>query len=371
MATREAPAEREPTFQPNYAVHPGGTLEEWLEEQGMAQTELASRIDMSTKALNQIIREHKPISQATALKLELVTAIPAKTWNGLQALYSEDAARIAQATDLAAQVEFLKQVPVTAMRKIGLVSAPNRDKVAVLREVCNFFGVVDPQAWGRVWHEPIAVFRRSSVFSERPGATAAWLRMGELVAQKVESEGFDKAALEQILPQLRALTRASHTNAMLMDLQRLCASAGVALVVVPDAFGSRCSGATRWIAGRPLVQLSMRYRHDDQFWFTVFHELGHVLLHGRNELFIDDGPATAERRAYEKQADKFASDLLIPVADAKRLRQHMSLAEIEAFAAQTGVSAGIVVGRMQHEGLLPRSHGNGLKRQYDAPAAAA
>lgn len=362
---------RRAAFRPDYAVHPGEFIEEWISDHGATQVELADRIDMSTKQLNQIVRGHKPITHETALKLETVTSIPARFWNNAQALYEEDSARISQDDALAQQVDFLETLPVGALRRARFVTSSPRDKVGTLKQVLAFFGVATPDAWRRTWLAPTAAFRRSPAFTERPGATAAWLRAGELAARKIEVAPFDRMALVSALPGIRALTRWADFDAVLAELQRACASAGVALVVVPDVFGSRCSGATRWVAGRPLVQLSMRHRHDDHFWFTVFHELGHVLLHGRHEFFIDDGAATAEDRASEAEADAFAAKSLIADADAERLRPRMSLADIEAFSASIGVSAGIVVGRLQHEQLLPHTHGNGLKRRYDAPALVA
>lgn len=92
----------------------------------------------------------------------------------------------------------------------------------------------------------------------------------------------------------------------------ICAGSGVAVVFVPEITGARCSGASRWAGGRSCSP-SLRYRSDDHPWFTFFHELGHMLLHGRKAVFIDDGsPANAERAAKEDEANRFAGELLIP-----------------------------------------------------------
>lgn len=362
---------RRAAFRPDYAVHPGEFIAEWLEDRGVTQVELADRIAMSTKQLNQIIRGHKPITHETALKLEAVTSTPARFWNNAQALYEEDVARIARDAELAQHVSFLERVPVAALRKVGHVSAASsRDKVATLKEVLAFFGVAHPHAWERLWMAPAAAFRRSAAFAERPGATAAWLRAGELATRDTDVPAFDAKKLETLLPRLRALSTRTEFDMMFADAKNLCATAGVILAVVPDSYGARCSGATRWISGRPVVQLSMRFRKDDQFWFTLFHELGHVLLHPRNEVFIDDDVEDAARKQMETDADRFATETLIPFEFTSSLRDLRSQDAVVRFAHQLQISPGIVVGRLQHDGHVPHTHFNKLKRTYTLPSAA-
>lgn len=353
------------TFAPDYAVPPGATLTEWLEENGMTQAELATRIGLSAKALNQIVRGHVPLTQQTALRLEAVTGIPARTWNALEALYAEDKARLARTAALAERTEFLADMPVAALRKLGVLTAPARDKGATLAELLRFFGVADPDAWQRLWQSPQAAFRRSAAFTSQPGAVAAWLRLGELEAATREVHRYERAALLNVLPALRALTCEADPAVFVPQLERLCADAGVVVVFIPEVTGARCSGAARWLGGRPVVQLSLRHRSDDHLWFTLFHELGHVLLHPRGEVFIDD-PTTVsgEHAEQEDEANAFARDLLIAPAEAAQLPQLKSLSDMTAFAQQLGISTGIVVGRLQREGHIGYQVGNGLKRRY-------
>lgn len=123
------------------------------------------------------------------------------------------------------------------------------------------------------------------------------------------------------------------------------------------------SGATRWLSPeKALVQLSLRYKTNDQLWFSVFHEAAHVLKHRRTLVFIEDGDSDSEE---EREANRFAADILVPPADYEALvaRGPLSDAAVAAFAAQLGVAPGIVVGRLQHDRHLPFSHGNRLKQR--------
>ena len=140
----------------------------------------------------------------------------------------------------------------------------------------------------------------------------------------------------------------------------------------PEIKGARVSGAAYWLAGRPVIALSLRYRSDDQFWFSLFHEAGHILLHPRSERFIDSGKAghaapgtAAEAREAEREneANRFAATALIPEQFEDRLRNLGSLSEMETFASELDIAPGIVVGRLQFEGRLPYKVGNGLKRR--------
>lgn len=362
--TRTTTETRRQAFLPDYAVHPGETIAEWLDEQGMTQAELAVRIGMSAKALNQMIRGHAPVTPETSLRLEAVTGIPARTWNSLQALYAEDQARLQQDARLADQVAFLDAVPTRQLRSMGIVTAPRRDKVGVLRQVYDFFGVSDADAWTALW-PAAAAYRKSAVFQADPGAVAAWLRLGELAARDVEVGDYDRDRLLASLGDLRALTLEPDAQKFVPEMTRICGESGVVVLFIPEVEGSRCSGAARWLSGRPVVQLSLRHKSDDHLWFTFFHELGHVVLHSRHDVFIDDGRTQGpEVQAIEDAADMFAQQVLISEVDAADLPRLKQIADIVSFADRIGVSPGVVVGRLQHDGVIDYRIGNKLKRRY-------
>jgi hypothetical protein len=131
---------------------------------------------------------------------------------------------------------------------------------------------------------------------------------------------------------------------------------------VPELPRARVSGASRWLAPhRALIQLSLRFKADDQLWFSFFHEAGHILLHTKKGIFVDDGNSTSTQ---EKEANAFASSILIPDEAFERFSATRPFAthSVVAFAEEQGIAPGIVVGRLQHERLLPYTHLNGLKR---------
>lgn len=349
-------------FRPDWVVAPGATLEEWLAEAAMSQAELASRLGMSAKAVNQIVRGHVPISQATALKLETVTAIPAGIWNRLEADYREGLARLGRAEQLGSETQWLTELPVAELRKRGLVSATKRDPGRLVEQCLKFFGVANVDAWRQVWTAPQAAYRKSPTLASTPGDLATWLRLGELAAENVDTAPFDPAQLNDAAQQLREhITRP--IEQVWPAVQTHAASVGVALVVVPNIGKTRASGATRWVGGRPIVQLSGRFKTDDQIWFALGHELGHVTLHSRQETFVDDG---GDGDDLELEADQFASEWLIPDDWTPTLANvGPTAAAVSELASRMGVPAGVLVGRLQHDRRVPRSHLNRLKRKVD------
>jgi HTH-type transcriptional regulator / antitoxin HigA len=354
------------TFQPDYAVPPGTALAEWLEERHMRQAELAARVDMSEKALSQVITGAAPLTRATAAKLELVTGIPARTWNNLESLYRDDLSRLDERAALEAHADWLTDMPVAQLRKLGVLTASPRDKATLVQQLLGFFGVADPHAWRRLWLGPQATaLRQSSAFAADPAAVAAWLRLGEIEAERMDVAEFDSVRLRATLPELRMLTREPDPDVFVERLIRLAGDCGVAVVFVPEVTGARCSGAARWVHDRPIVQLSLRYGSDDQLWFTFFHELAHVLLHGKKEVFISAGSTDHDNHGdKELEADVFARNLLIPRRYAPELASLLSIDAITAFADKIGVSSGVVVGRLQHDKIIGPHVGESLKVRY-------
>lgn len=347
-------------FRPDYAIAPGETLVEVLADRGMSQAELARRTGLSTKHINQIALGTAPLSAETAVRFEFVTGVPAQLWSSLEAAYQVHRTREEEATRLQDQVGWLHHLPVAELVRRGFV----RDSSSVdqLRDVLGFFKVASPDAWHEVWAAPTA-YRQSRAFDVDYGALAAWLRIGEIRAQDVELPPFDRTRFRDALPRIRSLTTIEDPRIWVPDLQRLCADAGVALVIEPEIAGARINGAVRWLPSeRPLIQLSARHRWADILWFTFFHEAGHVLLHDRRRFTILDGVDRSDTdNTMEQEADEFAGRTLIPRVFDTRLETVRSQAQAINLASEAGVHPGIVVGRLQHDKIIPYSHFNRLR----------
>jgi HTH-type transcriptional regulator/antitoxin HigA len=345
----------------DYAVPPGETLRELLEEQGMSQRDLARRTALSPKHVNKLLQGLVPVSADVALRLERVTGTPARIWNSLEAEYRTDLERIRSQRELAPDVMWVKDFPVTELVKRDVLPAEPSDKISRLEQMLAFFGVANPDAWRDVQADLVCAFRTSKTFDAKSGSLAVWLRLGEIAARDTYCEPFDRKRLEAAVPSLRSLTRES-ADVFTERMRAICAECGVAVVFVPELSGSRASGTTRWLTPvKALIQLSFRYKSDDHLWFTFFHEIGHVLRHGKGDVWIEATSLPADDPR-EAEADKFSRDVLIAPRAAKELPGLKTDDAVKRFADRIGVAPGIVVGRLQHDELWAHSRGNRLKR---------
>lgn len=334
---------------------PGETLRETLDALEMSQSKLAARTGLTLKHINQIVQGNATITPATAIALERATGVPASTWNNLEADYQDRKARTEEVDSLARQSQWLDRMPIKELKDRGYVTATRRTPGLLLQQVLTFFGVGSITAWETSWAEPAAKFLQSSAYQIDAGAVAAWLRLGEVeaerVARSVSFEPFDRAVLKAFLPKLRAMTTQT-PDEFYPDLVATCAAAGVCLVVVPDVAGTRASGASRFISpSRAVVQLSNRGKRNDKFWFALFHELGHLLLHSKKDTFMrfeDTEPGGASVQI-ETEANDFAGRLLIPTEAEPALRAIKSPVDAAALANRLGIAPGIVAGRYQRD----------------------
>jgi HTH-type transcriptional regulator / antitoxin HigA len=351
-------------YAPDQVSPPGDTLLEVLEMQHMSQAELAERTGRPKKTINEIVNAKAAITPETALQFELVLGIPAVFWINREQQYREALARERERQSFSGHTDWLKSIPYSAMVSKGWVRErkAQSDQIA---ELLTFFGVASPITWEEIWQSSHAIFRQSPTFKSEPGSLAAWLRKGEIEANKIERSEYDPARFRAALHRVRGFTRDMPPNLPAL-LTKECGAAGVCVVFVPELPGTRAWGATRWLTqNTALLQLSLRYKTDDHFWFTFFHEAGHILLHGKRDVFLE---ADEDRKnEKEKEADAFARDCLIPDRKYRTFRRlgARSCAAVNRFAYEVGIAPGIVVGCLQHDKVLEHNECNDLKKPVD------
>lgn len=339
------------TFSPDWVSPPGDTILDMLEDRGWKQTELARRTGYTTKHISLLINGKATITDETAIKLERVIGSTAHFWLAREAQYREGLVRIAERDTLKSEADWLKQLPLKEMLRFGWVRA-FADKGEQVAECLRFFGVASVALWKQEYGEPSAAFRASDKYTKHAGAVAAWLRQGERAAATIKTEPFDRSAFKEALGKLRTITRESDPDIFLPKLVSTCAEVGVAVVVEPAPKGCPVSGATLWLGpDKALLMLSLRHKTNDHFWFSFFHEAGHLLRHGKRLRFIEMEGLTDE---HEQEANEFARDWLIAPDDARELAtMPKTVAALRAFADRLGIAPGIVLGRLQNEGRLP------------------
>jgi HTH-type transcriptional regulator / antitoxin HigA len=349
-------------YNPDFVTPPGETLLEALEVIGMTQAEFAERTGRPKKTINEIIRGKAAITPETALQFEKVLGVSAGFWINREQNYQEWLARKLERSYFEKHLSWIEKFPVKEMADLGWIEKYD-EPTHQLNELLRFFGIASPQQWSAVTNDLSVAFRRSPAYIAEPEIISVWLRKGEIEAQNIDCNPFDGVIFRNALDEIRLLTNES-PDVFVPKTVELCAKAGVAVVFVHELRKLRTSGATRWInPNKALIHLSLLYKTDDHLWFTFFHEAGHILLHGKRDIFLEGNKDTNEK---EEQANRFSADWLIPSSEYKKFHprgNYFSKVEITEFARKLRIAPGIVVGRLQHDGRIPIKNCNDLKRK--------
>ncbi|MDD3927774.1 MAG: HigA family addiction module antitoxin [bacterium] len=328
---------------PDYIVSPGETIRETMSHLGMSQAELAMRLGLTVQTVNRVFKGEQPITYETANRLEMVTGTPAAFWNNLEMQYRGQLTKQREHERLANDLGWLACIPYKELIKRNVIKS-HADRVMQLREVLAFFGVSSVEAWCEIWENPEVAARRSACFATAPGAAATWIRLGELAAQRIETMPFNKSIFEKALQQIRKLTRETADN-FVSETKRLCAESGVALVLIPEIRNAPWNGATKWLTShKALIIVNLRGKAEDRFWFSFFHEAGHVLKSNKKQLYIADASGSPE----EVAADSFAAEILIPQRYNDSILKVSCSDDVLNIADKLSISPGIVAGRYQY-----------------------
>lgn len=326
----------------SFIAAPGEFIQEWMDETQINQAELARRLGVSRKHVSQLLQGKAALTPETAIALERVTGVPARIWNRYEAGYQDALLREEQRNQVESSYAAAKSFPLTYLREVGVITANAKDKAATVSQLLSFLGVASFNAFSASWTKSSMAYRRRAASRGKDlPALASWLLLGEKQIPN-SLPPLNKAALKALLPQLRELT-CSRNEEALPQARRYLEEVGVALCIIPAITGLGIHGVTRWVNGSPVIQLSTLYKTDDQIWFTLFHEIGHVLLHSDAQLFISDDDSQAE-----EEADAFAARTLIPEPYQKSLPKKRDLKLVKEMAGKIGVAPSIVLGQAQH-----------------------
>jgi addiction module HigA family antidote len=291
---------------PQSVPHPGETLAEKLEEMEMGPKEFALRTGKPEKTIIAIVKGKSSITSDMAVQFEYVTKIPAKLWMNHQQGYDEYLSRKKRQKVVQEALAWVEKFPLAEMIKKGWLppSATIEEKTM---EMLAFFGFASHTAWEDYYfHQQLKVaFRISLSQTNESYAVSAWLRKGELQAAKLEAKEYSEKKFKDALPELKSIM-VNYPTDFFNPLQLICLEAGVKVVHVPCLNNAPIYGSTRWLNDTPFIQVSDFDQRNDRFWFTFFHEAGHILLHGKKEVFLKNLDYANKDLQKEQEADAFA-----------------------------------------------------------------
>lgn len=301
---------------------PGDSIQDHIDHIGMSQAELAERLGRSIPKLNELIKGKAPITKETATKIEYVLGVPASFWLNLERTYQDELLEIEQMEELEQCKDWISGFPLPTMKKLGIIP-DTIDKLEIASSLLKYFRVASPAQWSDIYNGSSLAFKIELRHTTEPQAISVWLRLGELQAEKVKLAPFDKKRLRNCLDKIQDIAF-KHSDTWLEELQTLCASCGVALVYTPCISKAPIYGATRWIKKNsvPLIQISDRRKDYNSFWFTFYHELAHILKHGKKDIFIDGLESIKPDKEKEDEADEFAARMLLSKKERNELFQY-------------------------------------------------
>jgi HTH-type transcriptional regulator/antitoxin HigA len=362
--------EQDLSFTPEWVSPPGDTIMDAIEERDWTQAQLAERLGYTEKHVSLLINAKVPITEESAQKLSRVIGSTPEFWLRREAQYRAQLVQIEERERLQSWVPWLDRLPVKDLMKQGAIAKRRLDaknKPEIVKELLQLFGVASPDNWETCYEQKQVAFRRTRKEQSNVGAISAWLRLGEIEAEKADVPKYNKAKFEKAVQEIRKLTVLSQVEFM-PQMQHLCNEAGVILAIVPAISCAYTSGVARWLnPHKAVIQLSLYGKQNDRFWFTFFHEAAHILLHDKKDIFLDDsGNGDRLESQQEDEANAWAREFLIPSEYESELSTLRSREDVIDFAERVGIHAGIVVGRLQYDKVIDHnSKLNALKVGLD------
>jgi len=349
------------------AFHPGYYIADIIEDMNISQAEFATRMGTTAKTLSQLINGQANISNDLAKKLSVMLGTSVDVWQNLQNTYDQKLIEIQQSKDFDAQAELVKKIDYKYF--VDFIGLPmTRSIKGKVTNLCKFFKVADL----RIMLKPdfLVNFRSSSSCNRERQIinSRAWIQTAMNLSKNIETKPYNAEKLKGYLPELRGMT-VKEPKVFLPRMNEIFSECGIAFILLPHLKNSGVNGAVKWVTeDRVVLAMNNRGLDADKFWFSLFHEIKHVLQQKIKMVFIS---STVEEMIdidnhLEIEADKFATNYLISSADYKRFApsRYTSDDEIVEFAKTIGIHPGIVVGRLQHDGILAQNRCSKLKEKY-------
>lgn len=348
---------------PNWATHPGEHLEEYLDVRGLTQAQFARIAGLTPKLVSEIINKKNPVSPDTAIAFERVLGLKAYIWTNLQANWDLFQARQRASQAAFTQEAWLSRFPLRELKARGVL--PNtQDKGVLLDSLLQLLGIGRPEAYEAKLAGLAVQHRRSRSHPSSLDHVVTWLMLGEQEAKSIDLPPFDGDKFLAAVRNIRSLTQQC-PEVFAPRMKALCRDAGVALIFEKSISKSGLFGSARWLdKEHAIIQMSLRMKSNDHFWWTFFHECGHIVLHrGRN--FADDQQGVGD--GAETEADVWAENILygeggVKAILAKRPRSRDAVCQL---AKTLDLHPGIIVGLLQYHEIVPYRHLNGLKVTFD------
>lgn len=331
----------------NFIIHPGETLKEVLEEYSMSQEELAIRTGYSPKHVSEVINGKKGISSEFAKRLEYVFSMPMSFWINLQGMYDKEVLNFKEKENIEEEeIQIVKKsksiINLAIENKLIDKSGNVIDEVLELRNICGINSLAN------IKFLPItqSAFRVSNSIDVE--ILYLWIRINELIVKKTSIDNdYDVEKLKQNINNIKK-TMFLDINDAIINLEKIFKECGIYFRVSKTTKGAPVQGFIKKQNNKVILIMTIRRAFADIFWFTLFHEIGH-LINGDCETQLIDYEFTDSLK--EKAADNYAKNVLINEKEFTEFLDNKNYTEatINKLAKSNNVLPCIVIGRLEKE----------------------
>ena len=328
------------------AFHPGYYIKEIVEESGLTQEDFAKRLDTTPKNLSLLIRGEQNLSIDIAMKLSRMTGTSVSYWLNLQNAYDALIAEFKSKEELAQERLIFSYLDYKYFQEYFNLPDLPRKRDEQIVQVRNFLNV----STLTVFKKPDMAVSFRSATGEMSEANIIkaniMVQIATNIALKTEAPKFNKSLFEEAVRYALTLTK-DHSTFYPLIKEAFC-KVGVIFVILPNISGSKINGATKKVGNNIMLLVNDRRLNSDTFWFTLFHEIGHI-MNGDYGISFD-----SESGEQEEIADKYAEDMLIPCDQYQQFiaENRFDIQSIRRFAKRIDRDPGIVLGRLMNDGKV-------------------
>lgn len=347
-------------FNADWYSAPGNSILDLIELKKISWDTLSQELNLPSPELSNLLKGYAALTPDIAKNLSNVLGGSPDFWIERENLFRKNLSKV----EFVSRESLLKSFDRVFLNK----NHTTNERINLNEQFLAFFDVPDFPTWNIKYEHlfQTTYFKKSKTQQAKKVAIATWLRSAEVKSTSLETKKWDKHKLVNSLEEIKKLTKVKDPKRFLPILKRIFADCGVKFIVLKTPSGCPVNGAIRFIEeDQPLIILSFRYRTDDHFWFTVFHEIGHLVLHSFRELYLETENVDFLLNDIESEANEFAEKILLSGLDKNELSkvptEHKAIVRK---ATQLGISPGILVGQMQYKKVVRFDHFNKLKKRY-------
>lgn len=333
-----------------FLVPTGRIIKEYLDERGISQKDLAHRIDVSEKHISNLLNGKTRLTEDMALKLERVMPdVSAGYWLNYEAKYQEYLAR-------EKEQEWLEGLDLKAIaERFHFKEVFKGAKMTLTEQAIEMLKLLGISSFDQYRYAASTAGIEFMQDGGEPEAVIVWLKLCEDEIEEqnpsLNDSQFSKARLRKAIPLLKDIATNTNLDASLRSCRKLLNQQGVYLVLEPAITNSKVRGALSTWGGHPAIFISGRFKTHDHVWFTLFHEIAHLLLHYDPKQAVVSYEELASDETKDEEANELARDFLVDATDYAAFKNVGDYSEgsIRRFAISQGVSPDMIVGFLQHD----------------------